>query len=154
VQDQFERILTTHTGSLPRPDDLAQMVLDRDEGKSVEGLDQRIRRGVADIVRQQRAVGVDVVNDGEQSKISYATYIKDRLTGFEGEPSGLPGGDALLREHPDFAQRFLSQSNGRRSCGIVRPAPVRLPIGTAPPSHATSPTCKPRPRPPAPSRSS
>jgi 5-methyltetrahydropteroyltriglutamate--homocysteine methyltransferase len=109
MQQRFERFLTTHTGSLPRPDDLAGMVLDRDDGKTVEGLDARIRQGVVDIIQQQRAAGVDVVNDGEQSKISYATYIKDRLTGFEGEPSGLPGGDALLRDHPDFAQRFMSQ---------------------------------------------
>jgi 5-methyltetrahydropteroyltriglutamate--homocysteine methyltransferase len=109
MAEQFTRILTTHTGSLPRPDDLAQMILDRDDGKTVAGIEDRIRTAVNDIVQQQCAAGLDVVNDGEQSKISYATYIKDRLTGFEGEPSGLPGGDALLRDHPDFAQRFMAQ---------------------------------------------
>ena len=109
MAQRFERILTTHTGSLPRPDDLARMILDRDDGKAVAGLGERVRQGVADIVRQQRAAGVDVVSDGEQSKISYATYIKDRLTGFQGEPSELPGGDTLLREHPDVAQKFMAQ---------------------------------------------
>ena len=116
----FERILTTHTGSLPRPDDLAQMVLARDDGQDVEGLEPRVRSAVEEVVRRQRDVGVDVVNDGEQSKISYATYIKDRLTGFEGEPSELPGGEALLRDHPDFAQRFLAQVD---RTSFVRPRP-------------------------------
>ena len=103
------RILTTHTGSLPRPDDLAQMVIDRDEGKNVDGFDERLRGAVGDIVQQQRDAGVDILSDGEQSKISYSTYIKDRLTGFEGEPSGIPGGDIELRGHPDFTRQFLSQ---------------------------------------------
>jgi 5-methyltetrahydropteroyltriglutamate--homocysteine methyltransferase len=116
----FERILTTHTGSLPRPDDLASMILARDDGQVVDGLEQRVRAGVEEIVRRQREVGVDVVNDGEQSKISYATYIKDRLTGFEGEPSELPGGNALLRDHPDFVQRFTSQID---RTSFVRPRP-------------------------------
>jgi 5-methyltetrahydropteroyltriglutamate--homocysteine methyltransferase len=116
----FERILTTHTGSLPRPDDLASMILARDDGQVVNGLEQRVRAAVEEIVRRQREVGVDVVNDGEQSKISYATYIKDRLTGFEGEPSELPGGDALLRDHPDFVQRFTSQID---RTSFVRPRP-------------------------------
>jgi 5-methyltetrahydropteroyltriglutamate--homocysteine methyltransferase len=116
----FERILTTHTGSLPRPDDLAGMILARDDGQIVDGLDQRVGTAVKEIVRRQREVGVDVVNDGEQSKISYATYIKDRLTGFEGEPSELPGGDALVREHPDFVQRFTSQID---RTSFVRPRP-------------------------------
>src|SRR5438045_3557694 len=109
MEHRFERFLTTHTGSLPRPDDLAQLVLDRDAGKPVEGLDQRLPGAVADVVAKQRAAGVDIVNDGEQGKISYATYIKDRLTGFEGEPSNLPGGDRMLRDHPDFAARFMAQ---------------------------------------------
>ena len=64
---------------------------------------------------------MDVVNDGEQGKISYATYIKDRLTGFEGEPSNLPGGDRMLRDHPDFAARFMAQVD---QTAFVRPRPA------------------------------
>src|SRR5918911_3247675 len=97
------------------------MILDRDDGKTLDGLAQRVRRGVEEIVRQQRDAGVDVVNDGEQSKISYATYIRDRLTGFEGEPSALPGGETILRDHPDLAQRFASQVT---QTSFVRPRPA------------------------------
>jgi 5-methyltetrahydropteroyltriglutamate--homocysteine methyltransferase len=121
MEHRFERFLTTHTGSLPRPDDLAQLVLDRDAGKPAEGLDQRLPGAVVDIVAKQRAAGVDIVNDGEQGKISYATYIKDRLTGFEGEPSNLPGGDRMLRDHPDFAARFMAQVD---RTAFVRPRPA------------------------------
>jgi 5-methyltetrahydropteroyltriglutamate--homocysteine methyltransferase len=121
MEHRFERILTTHTGSLPRPDDLARMVLDHDDGKPVEGLEERVAAAVVEVVRQQRAAGVDVVSDGEQGKISYATYIKDRLTGFEGEPSSLPGGDVLLRDHPDFADRFVAQID---RTSFVRPRPA------------------------------
>jgi len=104
-----KRILTTHTGSLPRPDDLTEMLYARDRGESFDqaGLDARVRTVTAEIVRQQVDSGIDVVNDGEVSKISYSTYVKERLTGFDGE-GHLPGiGD--LRDFPEFAQRFLGQ---------------------------------------------
>src|SRR5437867_10334603 len=116
-------ILTTHTGSLPRPDDLAQLIFDRDDGKPVDQatLDARVRQAVSEVVGKQRDLGIDVVNDGEQGKISYATYIKDRLTGFEGEPSELPGGDTLLRDHPDVAGRFMAQIT---QTSFVRPRPA------------------------------
>src|SRR5439155_8609907 len=81
-----ERILTTHTGSLPRPDDLIRMMFAKEEGVPVDpaALGARIRAAVAEIVDKQVDAGVDVVNDGEMSKPSYATYVKDRLTGFGG----------------------------------------------------------------------
>ena len=82
-----ERFLTTHTGSLPRPDDLIRMMYAREEGIPVEAapLAQRVASAVEEVVRKQSDAGVDVVNDGEMSKPSYATYIKDRLSGFGGE---------------------------------------------------------------------
>src|SRR5438477_1957905 len=82
-----ERFLTTHTGSLPRPADLIKMMFAKEEGVPVDraALDARIKSAVAEIVGQQVKAGVDIVNDGELSKPSYATYIKDRLTGFGGE---------------------------------------------------------------------
>ncbi len=81
-----ERFLTTHTGSLPRPDDLVRTMYAREEGVPVDSaaLDARIAAAVAEVVGKQAKAGIDVVNDGEMSKPSYATYIKDRLSGFGG----------------------------------------------------------------------
>jgi 5-methyltetrahydropteroyltriglutamate--homocysteine methyltransferase len=81
-----ERFLTTHTGSLPRPDDLVRMMYAKEGGVPIEraGLAVRVRAAVAEVVEKQVAAGIDLVNDGEMSKPSYATYVKDRLDGFGG----------------------------------------------------------------------
>jgi 5-methyltetrahydropteroyltriglutamate--homocysteine methyltransferase len=86
VKRSTERFLTTHTGSLPRPDDLIRMMFAKEEGVPVDraALQARIRSAVAEVVKKQADAGVDIVNDGEQSKPSYATYVKDRLAGFGG----------------------------------------------------------------------
>jgi 5-methyltetrahydropteroyltriglutamate--homocysteine methyltransferase len=80
------RFLTTHTGSLPRPEDLIRTMYAKEEGVPVDraALAARIRSAVEESVRKQSEAGVDVVNDGEMSKPSYATYVKDRLNGFGG----------------------------------------------------------------------
>jgi 5-methyltetrahydropteroyltriglutamate--homocysteine methyltransferase len=82
-----DRFLTTHTGSLPRPADLIAAMFAKEEGVPVDAaaLAERIRSAVAEMVRRQTDAGIDIVNDGEMSKPSYATYIKDRLGGFGGE---------------------------------------------------------------------
>lgn len=82
-----DRILTTHTGSLPRPDDLIQMMWALGDGIPVdrEALEKRIAEAVRESVDRQIAAGVSIINDGEMSKPSYATYVKDRLHGFGGE---------------------------------------------------------------------
>src|SRR3954467_7287102 len=81
-----DRFLTTHTGSLPRPDDLIRMMYAKEEGVPVDpaALGARVRSAVAEIVQKQAKAGVDLINDGELSKPSYATYVKDRLSGFGG----------------------------------------------------------------------
>jgi 5-methyltetrahydropteroyltriglutamate--homocysteine methyltransferase len=81
------RILTTHTGSLPRPDDLIQMMWAKGDGVPVDAvaLSDRIAAAVQQVVDRQAEAGVSIVNDGEMSKPSYATYVKDRLHGFGGE---------------------------------------------------------------------
>jgi len=81
------RILTTHTGSLPRPDDLIQMMWAKGDGIPVDAvaLSDRIAAAVRQVVDRQAEAGVSIVNDGEMSKPSYATYVKDRLHGFGGE---------------------------------------------------------------------
>ena len=87
MKRSVDRILTTHTGSLPRPLELAELLLKKDDGEETdpEALASAIKAAVAETVRKQVEAGVDVVSDGEQGKIGYSTYVKDRLTGFEGE---------------------------------------------------------------------
>jgi 5-methyltetrahydropteroyltriglutamate--homocysteine methyltransferase len=81
------RILTTHTGSLPRSWELQELLRLRDERRSFDqaAFDASVRAAVADVVRQQISIGLDVINDGEQGRSQYAAYVKERLTGFEGE---------------------------------------------------------------------
>jgi 5-methyltetrahydropteroyltriglutamate--homocysteine methyltransferase len=82
-----DRILTTHTGSLPRPADLVNMEEGRDQRDlhTDPRFEQQVTAAVRDIVHKQIEAQVDIVNDGEASKVSYATYVTERLTGFDGE---------------------------------------------------------------------
>ena len=77
------RFLTTHVGSLPRPDDLIALMWAREDGIPVDqaAMKERLSRAVDEAVARQTKAGVDIVNDGEWGKPSYATYIKDRLNG-------------------------------------------------------------------------
>jgi len=86
VQRSRDRFLTTHTGSLPRPDDLIRMMYAKEEGVPVDAsaLAARVRTAVMEVVRKQADAGVDLINDGEMTKPPYATYIKPRLNGFGG----------------------------------------------------------------------
>jgi 5-methyltetrahydropteroyltriglutamate--homocysteine methyltransferase len=81
-----DRILTTHAGSMPRPDEVVDLIWGEIEGKEVdhEELERRLDGAVADIVRKQRDVGIDIVSDGELSKPGFSNYVNDRFTGFEG----------------------------------------------------------------------
>ena len=108
-------ILTTHIGSLPRPDDLTGLLKQRDAGEVTDrrAFDARVRAAVEDVVRRQLAAGLDVVNDGEQGKCDYSTYVKDRLTGFEGEPAAMPAG-ADLKDFPEYAARTQTAASERR----------------------------------------
>jgi 5-methyltetrahydropteroyltriglutamate--homocysteine methyltransferase len=86
MQRSTDRFLTTQTGSMPRPDDLIRMMYAKEEGVPVDpvALATRVRSAVAEVVKKQADAGVDLINDGELSKPSYATYVKDRLNGFGG----------------------------------------------------------------------
>jgi len=86
-----KRILTTHTGSLPRPDNLLALLNAKETGEPGDRatFEACVRSAVADVVRKQFETGVDVINDGEMSKPGYANYIKDRLSGFGGESVAL-----------------------------------------------------------------
>src|SRR5262245_18540112 len=124
-----DRFLTTHTGSLPRPSDLVRMMFAREEGVPVDraALAARIRSAVADVVGQQVAAGLDVVNDGELSKPSYAPYIKDRLHGFGGESHPLAYQDLI--DFPDVGKRVFGDPgrSRRRTPACDGPIGVRDP---------------------------
>ena len=108
MKTSTDRILTTHVGSLPRSRAVTDIVFAQEAGEPINAsaAAQTISQAVAEVVGKQAKVGVDVVSDGEMSKISYATYIKDRITGFEGDSPREPPRD--LEEFPGFLQRQAS----------------------------------------------
>jgi 5-methyltetrahydropteroyltriglutamate--homocysteine methyltransferase len=122
-----DRFLTTHTGSLPRPPDLVRTMFAKEEGIPVDSaaLKARIRSAVVEIVGKQAETGIDIVNDGEMSKPSYATYVKDRLGGFGGESQPLVYQD--LVGFPEFARRVFGDPgrSRRRTPGCNGPISVR-----------------------------
>jgi 5-methyltetrahydropteroyltriglutamate--homocysteine methyltransferase len=112
-----DRILTTHTGSLPRPKRLIDLVLEREQGRGVDAaaFEADTAKAVEEVVAQQIAAGIDVVSDGEMSKPSYTTYIRHRVAGIEPDPRAAEKGRDImigrdLLAHPDFAA-------GRRNFG-------------------------------------
>ena len=109
MKHSTERILTTHVGSLPRPRAMLDLIAAREAGTAVDeaAFDAQSAEAVAAIVAQQVACGIDVVSDGEQSKPSYATYVKHRIDGIDMDPSVIERGrDVMLSldrlEHPDL----------------------------------------------------
>ncbi|MGD8340800.1 MAG: cobalamin-independent methionine synthase II family protein [Gammaproteobacteria bacterium] len=113
-----QRILTTHVGSLPRSEPVIEFLKLKEQGEpyDVAEFDVVMRQGVDEVVARQREIGIDIVSDGETSKIGYATYIKDRLSGFEGHHPRPPHLD--LAPHPDFREamgRMLGPQTFRRA---------------------------------------
>src|SRR4051795_8020255 len=107
-----ENILTTHTGSLPRPPELLDALQRRDRGEADDGgLDTRVREAVADVVRRQAEAGVAVVNDGEAGKIGYSTYVTERLDGFGGEADP-PGPPPDMVDFPEYHRRHSGDGGG------------------------------------------
>jgi 5-methyltetrahydropteroyltriglutamate--homocysteine methyltransferase len=126
MKRSVDRFLTTHTGSLPRPPDLVDMMFAKEEGVPVESaaLAGRIRGAVAEVVQKQLAAGVDIVNDGEMSKPSYATYIKDRLDGFGGTGNTFVYQD--LVGFPDLARRAFNDPGRSRRKTPACNGPIRI----------------------------
>jgi 5-methyltetrahydropteroyltriglutamate--homocysteine methyltransferase len=107
-----DRILTTHTGSLPRPQDLVTMLYARDKGELQDqaAFEKHVNDAVVEVVRKQVECGVDVINDGEAGKVGYSTYVKDRLTGFDGEAGPLRAADMLdFREYARRTSRVMAK---------------------------------------------
>ena len=114
-----DRILTTHVGSLPRSEAVTDVVFAQERGETPQNAEAIIRDAVDEVVALQVATGIDIVSDGEMSKISYATYIKDRITGFDGDSEREPPSD--LEEFPGFLERQASSGGTptyRRPCCV------------------------------------
>src|SRR5262245_33154733 len=122
----IEGFLTTHTGSLPRPDDLIRMMYAKEEGVPVDpaALGARVKAAVAEVVKKQADAGVDLVNDGEMSKPSYATYIKDRLDGFGGTGNTFVYQD--LSEFPRLEKRVFGDPGRSRRKTPACNAPISV----------------------------
>jgi 5-methyltetrahydropteroyltriglutamate--homocysteine methyltransferase len=148
MQSSSERILTTHVGSLPRSQAVTDVIFAR-EGTAVRDRaadDKVITAAVAAVVARQKEVGIDVVSDGEMSKISYATYVAHRFSGFDGDTPREPGQDlvefpGLLRK---LAERGSTARYRRPRCvAAVRPkdgAPVQADIANLKAASAAAPT--------------
>ncbi len=105
------KILTSHVGSLPRTQDVVDFIFARENGENYDqaAFDNCMSSACNETVRRQVEAGIDIVSDGETSKISYATYVKDRYTGFSGDsPRNAP---ADLKQFPSFLER-LANSGG------------------------------------------
>ena len=100
------RILTTHTGSLPRSPAQQEALLAREERRAFDpsALDASNRAAVNEVVQMQIDTGIDIINDGEQGRSQYATYVKERLTGYEGEPKVQAWDRLDDRDFPEYAK--------------------------------------------------
>ena len=101
-------ILTTHVGSLPRSQDLSELLFakDKKENFNQEKFNEVVKKNVEEVVKRQLKIGIDVVSDGEMSKISYATYVKDRIKGFSGESERKAPAD--LDAFPDYKMKIAN----------------------------------------------
>jgi len=126
MQTSKDRILTTHVGSLPRPQDVVDLLFAQDRGEPVDQaqFDAVMKRGVADAIAKQQESGVDIVSDGETSKISYATYIRHRLTGFEGDSSRPTPQD--LDDFPEYRDRLVAAGHSATYKRPVCRGPIKV----------------------------
>ena len=121
-----DRILATHVGSLPRPQEVVDLLFAQDRGEPVDDakFNETMRRAVADAVNHQVEVGVDIASDGEMSKISYATYIRHRLTGFEGDSARPTPQD--LDDFPEYRDRLVKAGHSATYRRPVCKGPVKV----------------------------
>src|SRR5262245_7238104 len=119
-----QRILTTHVGSLARPDALVPLLQSKDRGQPYDRAiyDKLVREAVTEAVRRQAAAGIDIVTDGEQGKASFFGYVVERFTGFErkaappGQEGSLRAASREYRDFPDYyawSERIAEWAGGR-----------------------------------------
>ena len=104
-----ERILTTHVGSLPRNDEISDLLINREEGQTIEPghLQQAMDRAVQRVVEKQAAAGIDIGNDGEQQRVAFSTYMAQRMSGFAGESKRRRGRD--YEEFPELVEVLMNR---------------------------------------------
>jgi 5-methyltetrahydropteroyltriglutamate--homocysteine methyltransferase len=126
MKTSTDRILTTHVGSLPRPQEVVDLLFAQDRGDlyDEEQFDEVMRRAVRDVVNRQAEIGIDIVSDGETSKISYATYIRHRLTGFEGDSARPTPKD--LDDYPEYRDRLVKAGHSATYRRPVCKGPIKV----------------------------
>jgi len=114
VQTSTDRILTTHVGSMPRPEALAELLYKVEFSEPYDGqeFERSVREAVTDIVARQRDWGLDIINDGEMGKTGYATYIQQRLDGFSGESASIRFDD--MTNFPEYRREQAKAAGTRR----------------------------------------
>jgi 5-methyltetrahydropteroyltriglutamate--homocysteine methyltransferase len=132
------RFLTTHVGSLPREDDLIEIMFAKEDGLPLDmaAVDARIAEAVQFVVDRQAEAGLDIINDGEQSKPSYATYIKDRLDGFGGTGNSFAFQD--IEDFPTTKERVFSDPGRKHRKTPACNAPITVKDMTAVERDATA----------------
>ena len=120
MKQSTDRILTTHTGSLSRPPDMLGLLVEEQQARLSERaqLDSSVRAAVQGVFNRQAETGLDVINDGEQGRIDYTVYVKDRLTGYDGESTPLGGmtSDVEFPELAELLKPFASPFQVRPTC--------------------------------------
>src|SRR6202035_3257439 len=134
MQRSAERILSTHVGSLARPHDLLEMMREKEHGRPYDPVRfaELISEAVRDVVARQAAAGLDVVTDGEQGKVSFLTYVKERLAGFdqvEGETLLPPSWQREIDDFPEYYHSYMS----KYSSAV---APMRVMVCTGPVAYS------------------
>ena len=121
-----DRILTTHVGSLPRPQEVVDLLFAQDRGEAYDAarFEAVMRRAVGEALRQQSEAGVDIASDGEMSKISYATYLRHRLTGFEGDSPRPTPQD--LDDYPEYRDRLVKAGHSATYRRPVCKGPIEV----------------------------
>jgi 5-methyltetrahydropteroyltriglutamate--homocysteine methyltransferase len=134
MQRSSERILTTHVGSLARPHDLLETMREKEHGRPYDPqrFAEMVREAVSDVVSRQAAAGLDVVTDGEQGKVSFLTYVKERLAGFDqvdGETLLPPSWQREIDDFPEYYQGYMSKYSGAV-------APMKVMVCTGPVAYS------------------
>jgi 5-methyltetrahydropteroyltriglutamate--homocysteine methyltransferase len=147
-----DRILVTHVGSLPRNDELSELLIRKEEGGAVDPvlLDEAMDRAVGHVVQKQSEAGIDIGNDGEQQRVGFQTYVAQRMSGFAGESKRRRGRDyeefpelidLLMRRFPKRS-RMQNAPEARDELHYLGTAPVRAEIarlkGAVKPAYAFS----------------
>jgi 5-methyltetrahydropteroyltriglutamate--homocysteine methyltransferase len=129
VNTRQDRILTTHVGSLPRSEKVVRLLEARENRQAFDAdeFDRGVRQLVCDLVKRQIETGIDLVSDGEASKMSYATYVRDRLTGFAEIPDTEASRPHLdLKPFPEFQRKMALLNGTRRFKRVACVGPVAL----------------------------